>query len=113
MSREHQVSLRAQLIEAMTQRLGSGVAESVFQNDLWPVLDKAMDAGELLVARNTVKQLPVHQGITQWLEVVGWTIQHIRNEEHVVSKATLLKVLYQLDESCKTALSDAKLVSGS
>ena len=47
-------SLRTQLIESMTGRFGDKLAESVFQCDIWPVLSAAMDAGELLVARNKV-----------------------------------------------------------
>lgn len=112
MSRLHQDSLRQQLIAAMAPRLGEPLAQSVFNVDLWPVLDAAMAAGELLVHRNTGPvQKPVHEAITAWLEVVGWTVQKVKAEEHTVSKAILLNLLYDLDTQCQVALSEAKMVS--
>lgn len=115
MSRQHQDSLRQQLIDAMKD-YGIGASpcspELVFEKALWPVLDKAIEAGELLVHRNTGPvQKPVHEAITAWLEVVGWTVQKVKAEEHTVSKAILLKLLYDLDTQCQVALSEAKMVS--
>lgn len=111
MSREHFPSLREQLILAMTQRLGSALAESIFQHDLWPVLDSAMTAGELLVARNTVPQKPVHTAITTWLEGCLAKVHMVHDEEATVSKRQLLYVLYQLQDGAARALADAKAVA--
>lgn len=103
-------SLRAQLIEAMTERLGAPMAESVFQLDLWPVLEAAMKSGELLVHRATVPQKPVAECITSWLIQCVSVIERIKAQEHTVSKATALKTLYLLAVSAEEACHDAKAV---
>lgn len=108
----HRESLRHQLVTAMAVSLGDKRAQIVFDTDLWPVLDASMKAGELLVHRNTGPvQKPVHEAITAWLEVVGWTVMRVKADEHTVSKAELLKLLYDLDENCQRALGEAKMVA--
>lgn len=111
MGREHSESLKQQLIEAMASRFDIALAKSVFECDLWPVLDAAMTAGELLVARNTVPQQPVHEAITAWLQVAIWTAQRARFEEATISKNQLLKILHNLEISCEKALAEAKMVA--
>ena len=101
-----------QLIEAMTQRLGAPLADSVFQHDLWPVLDKAMEAGELLVARNTVKQLPVDTALKTWLEGCLVVIATVHQQEKTISKGGLLKLLYDLEASATRAMQDCKAIDG-
>ena len=103
-------SLRTQLIESMTGRFGDKLAESVFQCDIWPVLSAAMDAGELLVARNTTPQKPVHRALTEWLEGCLTVVGKIKANEFTVSRKELLKVLYQLSDGAAHALKDAKMV---
>lgn len=112
MTVNNQDSLRVQLIAAMEERLGKQLAASVFQHDLWPVLEAAMKAGELLVHRNTGPvQKPVHEAITSWLEVVGWTVSKIKAVEPTVSKRELLDFVYDLDGQCKIALGEARMVA--
>lgn len=111
MSREHFPSLRDQLIDALVQD-GSAFshrsnAEAFFDARLWPVLDKAMEAGELLVARNTKPQKPVHEAVTFWLHEVVSTIERLRGIQHTVSKRGLLDALFYLQKSAQTALADA------
>lgn len=106
-------SLRTQLIDALVK---SGrtqtMSEAMYDGYLWPVLERAMEAGELLVHRNTGPvQKPVHEAITSWLEVVGWTVSKIKAVEPTVSKRDLLKFVYDLDEQCKVALAEAKTVA--
>lgn len=113
MSRDHFPSLKEQMLLAMTQRLGAALAESVFEHDLWPVLDAAMTAGELLVARNTTPQVPVHVALIRWLQGISTTVEIIRTYEKTASKSELLKVIYQLEESGARALADAKAVNSS
>lgn len=108
----HAESLRAQLIDAMCFKLGRNAAERLFDTALWPVLESAMKAGELLVHRNTGPvQKPVHEAITAWLGVVNYTVMRVKAEEPTVSKAELLKLLYDLDENCQRALAEAKMVA--
>lgn len=104
-------SLREQLIAAMAPRLQRPLAESVFENDLWPVLEAAMAAGALVVARKAPKQLPVAEGIMQWLEAIGWWVSRVKNEEDVISKRKLLDEIYKLDEQARAALTDARAVA--
>ena len=103
-------SLRVQLIDAMKPRFGDKLAESVFQHDIWPVLSAAMDAGELLVARNTTPQKPVHRALTEWLEGCLTVVGKIKTNEFTVSRKELLNVLYQLSDGASQALKDAKMV---
>lgn len=111
MSREHFPSLKEQMILAMTARLGAPLAKSVFEHDLWPVLDAAMTAGELLVARNTVPQKPVHEALVSWLEVCLGKVALVHEHEATASKRELLNVIYQFEENAARALADAKQVN--
>lgn len=103
-------SLRKQLIEAMAQRLGGPLAESVFQHDLWPVLQAAMSAGELLVARNITPQIPVAEAIQGWLEGVIKVVARVRADEKTISRASVLKILFDLERIAQQALKDAKAI---
>lgn len=103
-------SLRKQLIDAMTARLGAPMAESVFQHDLWPVLQAAMKAGELLVARNTEPQIPVHRAVEGWLEGVLNVCTTVKLDEHVISKRQLLNIMADLERIGRQALADAKAI---
>lgn len=112
MTVNNQASLRIQLIAAMEHRFGKQLAESVFQCDIWPVLEAAMKAGELLVHRNTGPvQKPVSDALTSWLEVVHWTVSKIKAVEPTVSKRELLKFVYDLDDQCTIALGEARMVA--
>lgn len=104
-------SLRAQLIEAMTGRLGPQLAESVFTHDLWPVLDAAMTAGELLVDRNTVAPKPIDEAIVDWLKESLGIIKNVHQFEGYISKKRALKLLFQLEASAYVALRDAEAVN--
>lgn len=106
-------SLKEQLIAAMAPRLQRPLAESVFEHDLWPVLERAMDAGGLLLARNTVKQLPVHEAIIRWLEATLYGLMFVQADPHTISKAKLLDVLSQLVIQASRALEDAKRINSS
>lgn len=110
MSRQHQESLKTQLIVAMEGRFGHELAKSVFEHDLWPVLDAAMTAGELLVARNTIPQKPVHEAITIWLEATCVVIKAMLQDEYTVSRAELIKAMYQLLDGAQRALVEAQSV---
>lgn len=113
MSREHAENLKEQLIASMEGRFGRQVAESVFTCDLWPVLDKAIDAGELVVWKNTIPQKPVHEAIKIWLHGCLKQVKAIRAEEPTVSKTEALRALYQLALGAEQALKNAEEVSKS
>lgn len=103
-------SLRKQLIDAMISQDGvlPSAAERIFDIALWPVLDAAMKAGELLVARNTTPQIPVADAIQGWLEGVITVVGRVRQDEKIISKAQLLKILFDLEAIAQRALTDAK-----
>ena len=103
-------NLKKQLIDAMAPRLGQLLAESVFQCDLWPVLQAAMKAGDLLVARNTEPQKPVADAIQGWLEGVITVVARVKQDEKTISRAQVLKILFDLDKVAQQALTDAKLL---
>lgn len=108
MSRKHQENLKEQLISAMENRFGRLLAESVFQCDLWPVLDKAIEAGELLVARNTRPVLPVPVALRTWLVALIETMKVVHKFEKSLTKEDLLRNLYSLESSASKALADAE-----
>lgn len=106
MSRAHQENLKEQLIASMTKRMGRKLAESIFQCDLWPVLDKAMTAGELMVARNTQPVIPVPVAIEKWLRDCVAIIGKVQPVENTVSRKEVFRLLYQLEHSAMRALAD-------
>lgn len=101
-------SLKEQLIASLEQRLGRLMAESVFQRDIWPVLDAAMTAGELLVSRNTQPTVSVPEAVQTWLEGVLKVVAEVRAVEATVSKRELLTLLYKLEMNGAKALADIK-----
>lgn len=107
MSRPHVESLRAQLTTAMATRLGSALAESVFQHDLWPVLDKAMTAGELLVARNTDPQIPVHTAIRRYMNGCLSVFEKVRAQNSTIKRHELMQLVYSFEDGVRQALKDA------
>ena len=84
------------------------MAEATFERALWPVLDAAMKAGELLVARNTTPAVPVNEALVTWLEGCCRVIALIRKEGHTASRKELLGVISQLGHGAEQALADAK-----
>lgn len=112
-------SLRTQIIEAMRNscceycgKEGTINVEAMFDNAIYPVLEKAMDAGALLVGRNTKDRIPVHKAVLDWLQAVESHVQFIERNESTVSKRSLLKVIYQLGKSASNALHDANKING-
>ena len=104
-------SLEKQLIDAMTQRLGGPLAESVFKHDLWPVLDAAMTAGELLLSRATTPPKPVDEALELWLTQTVARLETIQTYIHTASKAQLIKMLNDIRSSAENALSDTKAIT--
>lgn len=111
-------SLRIQIIAAMNQyALQKGWADrsfefnaEMFEEAIFPVLDAAMKAGELLMHRATTPVLPVSDGIMVWLEQVTAMIADLHTREDTVSRRTLLNALYQFEESANMALADARVL---
>lgn len=104
-------NLRTQFIEPLDKYLSefpSAHGHEVFDECLWPILQAAMKAGELLVARNTGPQIPVAQAILGWLEGVITVVNRVREDEKIISKAKLLKILYDLEQIGQRALTDAR-----
>lgn len=106
-------SLRDQIIEAMTayaEQCGrEGYTKAaLFDEAIMPVLKQAMDAGALLVGRNTRERIPVPQAITRWLEEVSGHVRLLQHEEAIISRRQLLRVLYQFGENAEKALAQAK-----
>lgn len=103
--------LRTQIIDAMSKYPMSPVmAEDIFDQMVWPVLEKAVEAGKLVVWRNTVPQKPVDESIKIWLRACLGKITLIQDDEKIISKAQLLKTLYQLAVSAEHALAEAEAI---
>lgn len=100
--------LRTQLLDAMYTRLGSTLATEVFDCDLWPVLEKAIEAGELLVWRNTQPVVPVPEAITTWLKAVVNKIDGMRPFMTRMSRKEALNLIIQLHDQAKKALEDSQ-----
>lgn len=104
-------SLREQILEQMRPYLDRGLkAEEIFDRGIMPVLQRAMDAGTLLVGRNTKDRIPMHTAVMHWLEEVAGHVMMIRKEEATVSRRQLLKIIYQFGDNAERALSDAKKI---
>lgn len=103
-------SLRTQLINSMAENglMTQHRAAQVYEDALWPVLDAAMKAGELLVARNTQPQQPVPDAIVSWLKSTLATIKIMQAQEATVSKAEAMRCLEQLRMNAEFALRDAE-----
>lgn len=99
-------SLRTQLIYAMTPCLGEELAENVFQHDIWPVLSAAMDAGELLVARNTQATVSIPEALKTFVAGTVLLSEQVKNKEATVLRSDLLKMVLHLGEQAKQALAD-------
>lgn len=99
-------SLRKQLIDAMCFKLQRNEAEKLFDVAVWPVLDAAMTAGELLVSRNTQPTVSVPEAVQTWLEGVLKVVAEVRAVEATVSKRELLVLLYKMEQNGAKALAD-------
>jgi len=112
MSDKTPLSLRTQIIDAMnTHAAAQGWAErtpdfnaDMFDQAIMPVLQRAMDAGALLVGRNTKDRIPVHVAVREWMRKVQLHVDYIRSHEAVISKRQALKVIYQFGDECGKAL---------
>lgn len=109
-------SLREQIIDSITKHEGYGTsarehAEILFDNAIMPVLQAAMEAGALLVGRNTKERIPVGVALLKWLEQVAGHVMMIRTEEATISRRQLLKIVYQFGDNAERALADTKKIS--
>lgn len=108
-------SLRAQIIEAIEKfnilvDSDDSIAADMFDRAIMPVLQKAMDAGQLLVGRNTKDRIPVHTAVMRWLEQVVGHVRMIEQEEATISRRQLLKIISQFGETAQLAVNDAKRI---
>lgn len=110
-------SLREQIIDGMNAiAKAQGWADRtstfnqiMFDEAIMPVLQKAMDAGMLLVGRNTKDRVPVQESIMGWLQQVIDHVAMIRGEESVISKRKCLDVIYQFGENAEWAFNEANI----
>lgn len=111
-------SLRKQMIDAMNAHAAAqGWADrtpafnaDMFEQAIMPVLQKAMDAGQLLVGRNTKDRIPVHTAVMRWLEQVVGHVRMVEQEEATISRRQLLKIISQFGENAQLAVNDAKRI---
>lgn len=100
-------SLRYQLIEAIACHEGwEESAIALYDEAIWPILKAAMEAGELLVSRNTAVRVPVHEAAVNWIHGMAALAKTVRADEDIISKRTLLNIVYKLEESAQRALND-------
>lgn len=104
-------NLRTQIVDAMRPYFIQGshipLPETVFDQAVMPVLQKAMDAGQLLVGRNTATRIPVHEAVITFLQGMRNFRNRVRENEATVSKRQLLTMLNQLGDDAERALKDA------
>lgn len=111
MSKKTPPSLRTQIIDSIIA-YDNGVAwrmdspEVLFDKAIMPVLQKAMDAGDLLLGRNTGERIPVHVAVVKWLEQVKEHVDMVRTKEAEISRRQYIKMIYQFGESAERALND-------
>jgi hypothetical protein len=113
-------SLRTQIIDAMNAYrmdvVGTpdnvSIAEDVFDKAIMPVLQQAMDAGQLLVGRNTKEREPVHQSIIDWLKKTLGHIRMLEIEDATLSRRQAFEIIYQIGLHAERALADAEANNG-
>jgi hypothetical protein len=111
MSNKPPPSLREQMIRRLVEY---GIANvdidpwKLFDEAIMPILQKAMDAGQLLVSRNTQDRVPVDKSIIEWLEKICEHVTLLQENEAVISKKQCLKVIYQFGTEAEKALFEAK-----
>lgn len=106
-------SLRKQIIDSMKlycdkYKFYTFNETMMFDEAIMPVLQAAMKAGELLVTRNTQPQIPVAEAIQGWLEGVLTVVARVKQNEKTISRAQVLKILFDLERVAQQALTDAK-----
>ncbi len=102
-------TLREQMIDALEDyrnQTGSDTTENYIDHGIMPVLQAAMDAGELLVSRNTRPKEHIAKRVDTWVRAVIQTAQNVHNNESTVSKRELLRVLYFLAEQAHAVVRD-------
>lgn len=107
---EDDKGLRAELIDAIAQHPfipNRDVAEALFDLSIWPVLERAIDAGQVLFARKPTGK-PIDVAILGWMRATLTAIVGLRGMEHTVSRRQLLDSLYNFEASAREALADAE-----
>lgn len=112
----NQDDLRTQILAAMNAHtLQMGWADrtpifnmEMFDSAIMPVLAKAMEAGELLLHRNTAPPKPINDRIMDWLENSCLSITKVFEQEATVSKRMLLNFLAIMGDNAQKALADAR-----
>lgn len=107
-------SLRTQVIDAMNAHAkAQGWADrtpafnaDMFEQAIMPVLQKAMDAGALLLSRNTGPRLTSNEAVKKWLQQFGTLMVRIDAQHPTLSKRDLLRVLDSLAREAHNALVD-------
>lgn len=107
-------TLRAQIIEAMRpyeSRLIPANAELVFDEAIMPVLQKAMDAGALLVSKNTGPRISVPDAVKRFLDGILSLATQVQKLEATVSKRELLNMIYSMAANAASARTDIDAAS--
>lgn len=101
-------SLRTQIIDAIGCQTGwEESAETLFDEAIYPVLEKAMENGNLMLSRNTSKIIPVPTAIKNWLVGVIALAEQVEQQQHTVSKGQLIQLFKGLQEQAQRAYEDA------
>lgn len=110
------ISLRIQIIDAMNDHAkAQGWADrtfefnrDMFEQAIMPILDKAIEGGDLLLTRNMAKRIPVPEAILGWVRGMQAFAASVKMQEATVSKRDLLRMVYSLGESATQALKDVE-----
>lgn len=104
------LTLRDQIISAIDHHADEHEsilnAFDLFDEAIMPVLQKAMDAGELLVSRNTQPRTPIPEAVKAWIEGVINLCTQVDVAQHTVSKRQLLKLFRVVGEQATRAKAD-------
>ena len=108
-------SLRNQIITAMDEQArlmgwadrSADINANMFDGAIYPVLEKAIENGNLMLSRNTKQIIPVPTAIKNWLVGVISLAKQVEERQHTVSKRQLLNLFHALEEQAQRAYEDA------
>lgn len=122
--KDNHAGLRQQLIDAMAsgllprlngmmneKPLSETIATEIFDAKLWPILESAIDAGEVLFARPEAPQPTISNSIIAWMKRVTVLAFNIECDKHTLSRAKAIKLLIGLGEQAERALKDAEAIN--
>lgn len=100
-------NLRHELIEAIACHEGwEESAVALFDEAIMPILQAAMDKGQLLVSRTSKERIPVPVAMMTWIDGVLHLATQVMEQRNTISKRQLLKIFFSMAQNAAKAKAD-------